>query len=406
MKILLLANMFPPEIRSAARLMSELAESLVGRGHRVTVVTSARGGRPRGVEMLSGVRVVRVPTLAVQESRAPAVLRGLGQLFNSAAYGPAALSVRDVDVSLSYSPPLALGMVGALLHRLRGVPHVLNVQDLVPQYAIDLGMLKNPALIRMLRWIERAVYRNVQLITVHSRGNAEVLARQGVPAGKMALVPNWVDTRRLRPSPRDNAYRRKAGLEGKFVALFSGHLGFAQDLDSVVEAGALLRERSEIALLIVGEGIEKRRLEEKARKLGLANVRFMPAVSEDDYPQVVASADVCLATLQPSLRCPVVPAKLLGYMAAGKPIIASFPEGGDAPRLVRDAGCGVCAPPGDPARLAQAILDAAERPAESRARGEHGRRYVEANHDRERAMDVYESLFERLIGRGQKRRAA
>lgn len=407
MKILLLANMFPPEIRSAARLMWELAESLVGRGHRVTVVTSARGGRPRGVEMLSGLRVVRVPTLAVQESRAPAVLRGLGQLFNSAAaYGPAALSVSDVDVSLSYSPPLALGMVGAVLHRLRGVPHVLNVQDLVPQYAIDLGMLKNPALIRMLRWIERSVYRNVQLITVHSRGNAEVLSRQGVPAGKVAVVPNWIDTRRLRPSPRDTGYRRKAGLEGKFVALFSGHLGFAQDLDSVVEAGALLRERPGIALLIVGEGVEKRRLEEKARRLGLTNVRFMPAVSEDDYPQVVVSADVCLATLQASLRCPVVPAKLLGYMAAGKPIIASFPEGGDAPRLVRDAGCGVCVPPGDPARLAQAILEAAESPAEYRARGESGRRFVEANHDRERAMDLYESLFERLIGRGQKRRAA
>jgi glycosyltransferase involved in cell wall biosynthesis len=405
MKILLFANMFPPEIRSAARLMWELSESLVERGHQVTVVTSAHGGRRRGVEMLSGVRVVRVPTLAVQESRAPAVLRGLGQLFNSAAYLPAALSAGEVDVSLCYSPPLALGMVGALLHRLHGVPHLLNVQDLVPQYAIDLGMLENPALIRALRWIERAVYRNVQLITVHSRGNAEFLARQGVPAGKVAVVPNWIDTRRLRPS-RDTGYRRSAGLEGKFVALFSGHLGFAQDLDSVVEAGALLRERPGIALLIVGEGVEKRRLEEKARKLGLTNVRFMPAVSENDYPQVVASADVCLATLQASLRCPVVPAKLLGYMAAGKPIIASFPEGGDGPRLVRDAGCGICVPPGDPARLAQAILDAAERPAESRARGEQGRRFVEVNHDRERAMDAYESLFERLIGRGQKRRAA
>src|SRR5207248_350016 len=113
--------------------------------------------------------------------------------------------------------------------------------------------------------------------------------------------------------------------------------GFAQDLDTVVEAGALLRSHPEIVVLIVGEGVEKERLRAKARSLGLENIRFMPAVSSAQYPEVVASADLCLATLQKSLLCPVVPSKLLGYMAAGRPIVASFPEGGDAPCVVREA---------------------------------------------------------------------
>ena len=112
------------------------------------------------------------------------------------------------------------------------VVQLQNVQDLVPQYAIDLGILKNRSLIRLLKEIERTVYRNVQLITVHSRGNAEYMAREGVASQKVAVVPNWVDTRLIRPASRETAYRQKAGLQGKFVVLFAGMLGFAQDVDT------------------------------------------------------------------------------------------------------------------------------------------------------------------------------
>ena len=122
----------------------------------------------------------------------------------------------------------------------------------------------------------------------------------------------------------------------------------------------------------------------------------MPVVTNHEYPEVVASADLCLATLQKSLLCPVVPSKLLGYMAAGKPIVASFPEGGDAPRVIREAGCGICVPPGDPARLAQAIVEAAANPAGCRAWGERGRQFVETHHDRSGVVALYESLFEQF----------
>ena len=407
MNILMLTTVFPPEVRSAALLMGELAESLAHRGHRVTVITSAAEGavRPRKTSLLGifvedrcGVRVIRIPNFAIHRTHAPAFLRGLGQILNAFAFLLAALCVKDVQVTLAYSPPLALGIVGALLHRLKRIPHVLNVQDLVPQYAIDLGILKNRSLIRLLKEIERTVYRNVQLITVHSRGNAEYMAREGVASQKVAVVPNWVDTRLIRPASRETAYRQKAGLQGKFVVLFAGMLGFAQDVDTIVEAGTFLRSHRDILLLIVGDGVEKERLKEKARCLGLENVRFMPVVSNREYPEVVASADLCLATLQKSLLCPVVPSKLLGYMAAGKPIVASFPEGGDAPRVIREAGCGICVPPGDPARLAQAIAEAVANPAECRAWGERGRQFVETHHDRSGVVAQYESLFEQFTG--------
>ena len=407
MNVLLLTATFPPEIRSAALLMQELAESLVQRGHHVTVITGKVVEGPQRtagrllsthVEERSGVRVIRVPGFAIHRTHAPAIVRGVGQLLNALAYFRAALSVKHIDISLAYSPPLALGIVGAVLHRLRGVPHVLNVQDLVPQYAIDLGIVRNRALIAILKRIERAVYRNVQLITVHSRGNAERILRERVPTEKVAVVPNWVDTRLIQPSAKQTAYRREAGLDGKFIALFAGMLGFAQDVDTIVEAGAYLKNHPEIVLLIVGEGVEKQRLQHKAQSLGLDNVRFMPFVNNKQYPEVVASADVCLATLQRSLLCPVVPSKLLGYMAAGRAIVASFPESGDAPRVVREAGAGICVPPGEPQELARAILEAYQNPERCRAWGEQGRAFVEATHDRNRVMDLYVSLFRGVRG--------
>jgi glycosyltransferase involved in cell wall biosynthesis len=406
MNVLLLTAEFPPEVRSAALLMSEFAGSMAGRGHRVTVITAAPPDARTGslfspaVEERDGVRVLRIPTLAVHRSSAGAIIRGLMQLINAFAFFVAALAVKEAQVTVAYSPPLALGIVGALLHRLRGIPHLLNVQDLVPQYAIDLGVLKNRSLIRLLKWVEGAVYRNVQLITVHSPGNAAYLIREGVPASKVAVVPNWVDTARIRPSSSQTPYRKNAGLEGRFVALFAGALGFAQDLDTVLDAAALLRRHPRIVFLIVGDGVEKARLQEKARALDLANVRFMPVVTSEQYPEVVASADLCLATLQRSLLCPVVPSKLLGYMAAGRPIVAGFPEGGDAPRVIREAGCGLSVPAGEPERMAQAILEASDNPDEWRARGERGRRFVEANHDRQRAMALYDSLLGSLAGAG------
>lgn len=396
MHVMIMTAVFPPEIRSAAQLMCELSETLVRRGHFVTVLTSKTRGLIPTVSEHRGVRVIRIPTLPVHRSHAPAALRGLGQIINCLMYFIAALFVRHVEVTLAYSPPLAMGLVGAWLYRLKRIPHLLNVQDLVPQYAIDLGVLKSQNLIRVLKSLEHAIYRNVQLISVHSPGNAQYMMAEGVPIEKVGVVPNWVDTHRLQPG-QGSDYRQRAGWEGKFVALFGGLLGFAQDVDTIVEAGALLRDHEHIDLVIVGEGVEKDRLVRKAQALGLSNVHFMPSVSNEKYPSVVSAANVCLATLQKSLQCPVVPSKLLGYMAAGKPIIAAFPLGGDAPRVVQEAQCGVCVPPGDPEQLAQAILHASQNPSLCRRWGGNGRRYVLANHDREQVVARYEWLMEGMI---------
>ncbi len=406
MNVLILTTVYPPEVRSSAQLMHQLAESIHEAGHGVTVITSipSEGTRQsRGLrdhffrkEDQNGVTVFRISTLPIHRTNVPALVRGIGQILNAIGYFVVAFFLPKPHVSLAYSPPLTLGMAGILLRWTRGVPHVFNVQDLVPQYAIDLGILRNKTLIRLTKAIERFIYRRVDAISVHSQGNREYIVGEQVSPTKVHVIPNWVDTTTIAPSPRQNAFRVTHELTDKFVILFAGMLGFAQDVDTIVESASFLATRPDAIFLIVGEGVEKNRLIRKATDLRLANVRFLPFVSQEQYPEVVAASDVCLATLQKSLRCPVVPSKILGYMAAARPVVASFPMDGDAPAIIRNADCGICVEPGNPQLLAEAILRVYDNQDQASEWGRNGRHFVVAHHDRDVCLEQYDRLFQSL----------
>lgn len=403
MHVLILTTVYPPEVRSSAQIMFQLAESIKNGGHTVTVITAVPPHRDDQTRRLmdrffckedqDGVTVIRISTLPTHRTRTPALLRGTGQLLNAAAYFLAACFVPKPHVSLAYSPPLTLGIAGYLLKVTRHVPHVFNVQDLVPQYAIDLGILRSKLMIGIVKAIEHFVYKRVDAITVHSQGNKDYVVGEGVDSGKVHVIPNWVDTSVLTPSPKQNDFRARHNLNDKFVVLFAGVLGFAQDVDTIIDSAANLADKEDIVFLIVGEGVEKDRLVRKTAALNLVNVRFLPFVDKDAYPKVVAASDLCLATLQKTLLCPVVPSKILGYMAAGRPVVASFPLGGDAPAVIRNADCGICVDPGDPGQLSRAVLRVYESRAAATAWGNNGRQFVVEHHDREKCFQQYNHLF-------------
>ena len=237
-----------------------------------------------------------------------------------------------------------MGFISRIVARRFGVPVVVNIQDLFPQCAIDLGMLHSRLLIRFMEAIEGNVYRRSDMITVMSDGNRDFVIEKGGRPDRVLTVFNWVDTDEIRPGKRLNEFRRVHELGDKFIVLFAGTMGWSQGLDGVVDAAQLLAGDPEILFLFVGDGVEKDRTIERSR--GLPNVRFLPMQSKETYPQVLAACDAGLVTLRPEVLTPTVPSKINTILAAARPLIACLPPG-DAPQLILDAQAGLVVPPAD-----------------------------------------------------------
>jgi len=386
--------------------MFELAVGLTERKHDVTVVTTFPGyniaegaALPKthfsSIIKESGVKVIRVWTLPFHN--VGPIARGIGQLALTLSITGGGLLAGAIDAILVYSPPLTIGVAALFLSRIKRAPYVLNVQDLFPQNAIDLGVLKGRLPIRFFEAMESWVYKHAALITVHSEANARHIRAKACASRRIEVVHNWVDLAEYPIGINGYTFRSKYGLDGAFVVLFAGVMGHAQDLDTVIEAAKILQLEERIAFLLVGDGVEKARLVRRVDELGLRNVRFLPFVSKEKYPELVAAADVGLVTLKKSMKTPVVPSKILGYMAAGRPCVASLNHESDANAIVKNAGCGITVPAGDPELLADAIRRLFQSQESLREMGHRGRQYAEVHFPKCVALDRYEQLLKSCL---------
>jgi glycosyltransferase involved in cell wall biosynthesis len=404
MRLLILTNYFPPEVGGAAHLYYEMAETLAAAGHQVTVVTGfprynvkerAAAYRRRLLvrEQGPGFRVIRLwmPPLP----RSSSIIRGVEHFLIAGALLVGGLLARQHDVILCYSPPLPLGISTWLLARLWGARAAVNIQDLFPREAVMLGLLRSRPLIRLLEAIERFIYRHADCIITHSPSNREYVISAGGAAEKTHVVHNWADTERIQPAPRENRLRAKSGLHGQFVVSYAGTMGWCQDTGVIIEAASRLRDHP-IRFLLVGDGPGKQEAESRTKQLGLQNVTFLPTQPWDVYPEVLHASDVGMINLNRNLTSPVVPSKLLNIMAAGRPVVASLPLNGDAPKIVEDAACGFCVDAGDINGLAGAILRLYENPELASQMGKSGREYAERHFSRQTCVRKLEQLLVRL----------
>lgn len=386
MRILLISAYFPPENGSAANLYHELACELVRRGHWVTVLTGMPGYHVTGPaekylgqrflrEEMDGISIVRVA--APRFARTSMTGRGIWQLAMAVALAYGGLRTPAHDVALIYSPPLFLGLSAWVVRLGKGTPFILNVQDLFPQSAIDLGALKSRPMIAALRAVERFVYKRAAQIVVHSEGNREKVAASGVPKEKISVISNWLDLRPFRVGATPDETLRRLGLEGKKVMTFAGVLGYAQDGDVILEAASRLLDQGAIRFLVVGEGVEAPRLKLKADAMQLNNLRFLPLQPKAAYAEILRASCASLVTLREDMKTPVVPSKIGSIMASGRPVIAALPPESDASALITGSGAGLAVPAGDADALAGAIRKIAENDSAAAEMGERGRRFAE-----------------------------
>ncbi|MHA1382020.1 MAG: glycosyltransferase family 4 protein, partial [Candidatus Helarchaeota archaeon] len=301
------------------------------------------------------------------------------------------------DVALVYSPPLPLGLSAYLLKKFKKTKFVFNVQDLFPEEAILLGLLKNKFLIRIFQIIEKIIYKKADFITVHSPGNKYYIKNKILDNKKIEVVYNWTDTDLIKPGRRDNNFRKELGLNYDFVVSYAGTMGWCQNMRIIVEAANLLRRYSSIKFLLAGEGPEKEKVMRLIKKYKLENIKVFPVFKFNKYIELLNSSDICIINLNKNLSTPVVPSKLLNIMAAGKPVVASVPLSGDTPRIINEAKCGICVSAEELNGFVQAILFLYKNKCIREELGRNGRNYAEKHFSKRICVNQYEEIFFNLI---------
>ncbi|MCL4841090.1 MAG: glycosyltransferase family 4 protein [Bryobacteraceae bacterium] len=401
MRILILSQWFDPEPGFKGMVF---ARELKRRGHEVEVLTgfpNYPGGRVYAGyrvrlwqrEEMEGIRVNRV---ALYPSHDKSAWRRIGNYVSfavsAAVLGP--FLTKRPDVIYVYHPPLTAGLAGMVVGWLKRAPFVYDIQDLWPDTVGVSGMMKGGLALRVVGWFCGLVYGRAGRIVVLSPGFKRVLGERGVDGEKIEVIYNWCDEGAMKAAEADEGLRAELGLGRGMVVMFAGTMGLAQGLDTVLEAARACEARGmEGEFVMVGGGVARARLVERARAMGLGRVRFVERQPAERMGAILALADVLLVHLrdEPLFRI-TIPSKTQAYLAVGKPVLMGVR--GDAAEVVRRAGAGVVFEPEDVESLVRAVGEFVEMGGEERARmGAAGRRFYEE----ELSLGVGVERFERVF---------
>ena len=405
MKFVVLTPHFAPDIAPTGAVITRIVDEFARLGHRIEVITSLPWYREHRIEPgWAGKIARREDTPWGQITRLhpfPAPDKKAMLRRGLAFTGFTALATRvgrrgdRVDGVLAVSPPLTLALAGARIARARGGTFVFNVQDVFPDVAIELGVLRNPAAIAVAKRLELQCYRRADAITVLSEDLRANLAAKTDP-DKVHVVPNFVDSEAITPQEPDNDYRQEHGLTGRRVVMYAGNVGLSQSVDLMIDAAAALAHETDLAFVINGAGAAREGLMQRAR--GMANVHFVDTQPVDRVPELLAAADIHVVALKKGLAHSSVPSKTYSILAAGRPIVASVDEGSEISRILERSGAGLAVPPEDPEAFTKALRTLLEDPNEAAAMGRAGRAFVEGWASPAAIARRYEELFAHLRG--------
>lgn len=406
MRIVVYTHYFTPEIGAPSARIFEFSRKWVEDGHEVQVVTcfpnhptgrlykGYRGGHHMK-ECFSGVHVHRNWTYVTPNQGV--LKKTLGHVsFLPSAFLFSNQKLLKPDVVMATSPTFFAAMAGAWAGMYFRVPFVMDVRDLWPAIFVELGVLKNKFLIRLLEKLELSLYRKAtRVVTVTDAFRDNLMAR-GVPQGKVNVVTNGADTDFWQPAARPLGLMKRLGLEGQFVVLYMGAHGISHGLTKILDAAFLLRDDPDIRFLFVGAGAEKARLILYAEELGLKNVLFRDPVDKKRVKEFYQLANVCLVPLKDiPLFKTFIPSKMFEIMAMERPVIASL-AGEPADILKRSKGA-VVVQPEDSRAVSAAVRYLYENPDTCEVLGKQGRQFVHAHYSRKTLADRYVEVFRKAV---------
>ncbi len=402
------SQVYPPERHPSGILWRDLAEFLAQEGCSVNIATGFPN-HPEGKifkgykrtlsrkEVEGGVTVIRGYHL-VSSSRSPVAI-GFVMLSQAISYCISAFRINKPEVILCGAPPLVGPLISLMLGRIFRAKVIYVIADIYPDILIDLGLLKNSLSVSLARYLEQFLYQQSDHIVVLSDGFRKIMTEEKkVTPDKISVIPVWLDRQDIVHMDRNNAFRRELNISSdKFVVLYAGGMGWVSGSEVILEAATHLKNHRNIIFLLVSGGKVHDHLEKEARNKGLENLLFAPFQPRTRLSEVQATADVSLVTLASGRGKTSVPSKILGYMAAARPVVAAVDVDCDIANIVRQSGCGLVVPPENGEKLAHAILQYYQNPEKGMIDGQKGRKYFLQQFEKNIVIKKYLDIINKLV---------
>ncbi len=404
-RILFLSHFYPPEMGGAASRISGLARWLVKFGNNVTVITGYPNyptgkiypeykNQKNKIEFIDGVKILRSKVLPVSYQLVLVRLLNYFTLFFTALWN-GIRKRNNFDIIIASSPPLTIGILGLILSKIYKIPWIFDIRDIWPDIAVEAGMLRENGIVNKLsKKISDYLYRQSTHIIPVTKYKLTKIRKANIPISKMSVVYNGVDFDLINDAKQKD-WRSELGLENKFILSYAGLIGIAQGVNVIIETAIRLKEKNDIHFLIVGEGVEKQKLQTRVKSLELNNITFLPSQPKELIPSLLTMSDIALIPLVSDNLLDAVPSKLLEAWACKLPIILF--AGGEAADIVSKAQGGIVVNSNDFKGIMTAILKLKDTPELMNKYSKNGFDYVYKHHDRESLARVLEKIIFKII---------
>lgn len=306
------------------------------------------------------------------------------------------LKLPTPDVVVFETDPFLLPFVADRLRRRRGTKMVGYLQDIYPDIAVALGKVKEQAWVRRLRKKLFEVYTRSEAMVVLSTDMKSLLVDGGVPEDQIEIIPNWADTEAIRPPEGVNRFREEHGLVDKFLVMYSGNLGLTQRLEDFVQAAAKLQSDPNVHFAFIGQGARKDSLMELVQELGLNNVSFYDYQPKSQLAESLGAADLHLIPLTEALSRCLMPSKLYGVLAAGRPYLTNANPSSDLFQITTTHKVGITVAPDNVSEIAERISELKADPARLKLMNANARTLAETVYTRSNSIAQFRQLLRRV----------
>ena len=407
MRVLLINQVFYPDVAATAQHGHDLARDLVAHGHEVSAIASRsiygrKGAALDGFEVVDGIRIHRVGRSLFGKAGIAARIADFGLFYVSALWKSLTLPAHDVVICFTTPPFIAA--LGPILRWFKGSRCVYWVMDLYPDLPIACGVMKRDSIAtRFFERINRRCLRTADADVVLGRCMADLVRSKGTPEEKIELIGVWSDQEEVKPIPRsENEFRREWGIGDRTLVMYSGNFGIGHDVATFLDAAKRLRDDDRIRFAFVGGGKKKPEVEAYIAEHGLEDTCIIaPYQPRERLDELLSAADLHLVSLLEGVEGIMVPSKLFGILAAGRPALYIGSPDSEISKVVVENDCGRSVRQGDVDGLVAAIEGYAGDPAGREAAGDRARKALVDEHGARHRLAAWRSLLERVVSEGR-----